>query len=109
MGQIFLTHWEERLPDGRWVMHRPGEEAALDGEVLKSAVPRGIVGVPVAAPAVAKPADEPARDVLDSPAAEAPERPLKTAKLEAWQDYARTVGVDPGTLTKAELIAKIGG
>ena len=36
------------------------------------------------------------------------DRPLKTAKLEAWQAYARSVGVNVTGKSKAEIIAAVG-
>lgn len=33
-------------------------------------------------------------------------RPNKAAKLAAWQDYARSQGVDPKKMTREELIAR---
>lgn len=105
---VFLTHWEERLPDGRWVMHRPGEEVAATGDDLARLESRGIVGDPEPKPdpVPAPPAAEPS-DQVEAPA-DTSERPLKTAKLEAWQEYARSVGVNVGEKSKAEIIAAVG-
>ncbi|WP_257202952.1 hypothetical protein [Corynebacterium cystitidis] len=42
-----------------------------------------------------------AEDASDSD----PERPPRSANLEAWQNYARTRGVDPKGMKKPDLIA----
>ncbi|MGX1598592.1 hypothetical protein ACWIDS_16200 [Dietzia maris] len=105
MAKVFLSHWEERLPDGRWVMHRPGEEATVTGDVLARLEGIGAVGDPKPAPAprpVAVPAAQEESEVSTS------DRPLKTAKLEAWQDYARSLGVSTTGKSKAEIIAAVG-
>lgn len=105
MAKVFLSHWEERLPDGRWVMHRPGDEVTVTGDVLARLESIGAVGEPKPAPAprpVAVPAAQEEAGVSTS------DRPLKTAKLEAWQDYARSLGVSTTGKSKAEIIAAVG-
>lgn len=42
-----------------------------------------------------------------SAAEEGPKRPPKTAKLELWQAYARSQGVDPGSMSRSEIIAAL--
>lgn len=106
MAKIFLTYWEERLPDGRWVMHRPGEEVTVTGDVLAWLERTGSVGEPKPAP-VPRPIAAPASSQVEA-AVSTSDRPLKTAKLEAWQDYARTLGVSTTGKSKAEIIAAVG-
>ncbi|WP_291478487.1 hypothetical protein [Corynebacterium sp.] len=60
-------------------------------------------------PAVETPEPEPAPaepEPSDDAAEEKAKRPSKVAKLEAWQDYARSRGVDPKGMKKEELIAR---
>ncbi|MCT2299752.1 hypothetical protein M3G04_02355 [Dietzia cinnamea] len=104
MAKVFLSHWEERLPDGRWVMHRPGEEVAVTGDVLARLESIGAVGEPTPAPA---PQPVAATEPEEVPVGTS-DRPLKTAKLEAWQAYARSVGVNVTGKSKAEIIAAVG-
>lgn len=115
MGQIFLSHYEQVLPDGRRVMRRPGDEAADLADELERLVRCGAVGDPPAAPAASRDVEHDEHDehTADDGASTVgvPEneggRPRKTATLEVWQNYARSVGVDPAGMSKADLIAAV--
>lgn len=106
MAKIFLTYWEERLPGGRWVMHKPGEEVTVTGDVLARLERIGTVGqsTPVPAP---QPIATPSTAQVEA-AVSTSDRPLKTAKLESWQAYAQSIGVSTTGKSKAEIIAAIG-
>lgn len=96
----------------RW----PGYSAEVDGPTFDALKALGAVEV-VEAPAEASAAveDEPAEapvevESTDEPdeveeAPEGMERPKKVANLETWQTYARSMGIDPKGMTKAEIIA----
>ena len=104
--QVFRGFWEEELPDGRRVMHRPGDPVTLtDPAELARLTTLGVVGSEVrrVVPEPVAPVEEPA-----APPAPEREKPWKTAKLEVWQEYARGVGVDPAGKSKAEIIAAVG-
>lgn len=93
---------------------RPGviEVSDADGAVM---LERGLVvdpTVPAAAPvSEPAPASNPEPDGETAPEAETPDgvkRPRKTARVDAWRDYAESKGIDPKGMTKAELIAAVG-
>ena len=54
-----------------------------------------------------EPEPDPEADAPDEvdEAPEGVERPKKVANLDTWQSYARSLGIDPKGMTKAEIIA----
>ena len=38
-----------------------------------------------------------------------PSMPAESDRKDAWEDYARSQGVDPAGMTKVELIERLGG
>ena len=107
MGKVFRGFWEEKLSDGRRTMHRPGDEVKVSGDVLARLERLGVVVDEGKAQPAPSPVPEP-EPVGEESAPATAEKPWKTAKLDVWQDYARSQGVDPSGLSKQELIAKLG-
>lgn len=97
-----------RVPlDGpiRW----PGYTAEVDDATFDALSARGVLEV---APELEPDpeADDPSEPEPDPEAEpdevpEGVERPKKVANLDTWQAYARSLGIDPKGMTKAEIIA----
>lgn len=99
----------------RW----PGYSADVDDATFEALAALGAIEVapvsePVADDAPELESDDPSGPEPD-PEADAPDeadespedmdRPKKVANLDTWQAYARSVGIDPKGMTKAEIIA----
>lgn len=120
MALILRKHWRP-VVGGRVVRYVPGDELSEGHPKRDWLVRHGIaveagdsaphLGDPVEpdeAPEDAQEAaqDGPEADVQDADAPEA-KRPPKVAKLEMWQSYAKTQGVNPKGLTKDEIIGRL--
>lgn len=110
MTTVILTaaQWRHYQPDGH-TTHIKGDRIDLDDETATwlldtgAAVDASTV-TDLESEEVEPEVAEEASDTSDEEP-DPVERPLKTARLEVWQDYARKMRVDPRDRTKAELIA----
>lgn len=85
----------------RW----PGYTAEVDDATFDALSARGVLEV---APEPDPEPDDPSEPDPEPEPDEVPEgveRPKKVANLDTWQAYARSLGIDPKGMTKAEIIA----
>lgn len=96
----------------RW----PGYTAEVDDATFDALSARGVLAAEVPATIVveqspAEPpietaeAEPPIETAEDAPSAEELRRPKQAANLDAWETYARALGIDPKGMTKQEIIA----
>ena len=93
----------------RW----PGYTAEVDDATFDALSARGVLEVapePEPDPEPDDPSEPEPDPEADAPdevdeAPEGVERPKKVANLDTWQSYARSLGIDPKGMTKAEIIA----
>lgn len=106
MALVLKNHWHPTV-DGRVVRHAPGDRLPANHPKRGWMLSHGIAVDEDDVPAVGTPEPTPADpDPSDDATEEKSKRPSKVAKLEAWQDYARSRGVDPKGMKKEELIAR---
>lgn len=87
----------------RW----PGYTAEVDDETFEALSARGVLAVEVPATVVV---EQPAVDVSatleeETPSVDQVRRPKQAANLDAWETYARALGIDTKGMTKQEIIA----
>lgn len=104
MGKIARIKWQKFLP---------GDPVPDDHEQLAWALRNGIIQDEAEYLASrAEPSPAPQTEAVrqdapaEPPAGSGVKRPSKAAKLAAWQDYARSQGLDPKKMTREELIAR---
>lgn len=114
MALILTKHWRPRI-DGRQQNYAPGDSLPTDHPKAGWLLTHGIAvdedatdhPAPAETPAP-EPATGPEQDTGDATPAptSTSKRPPKVAKLEAWQDYARSQGIDPKGMKKEDIIAR---
>lgn len=87
----------------RW----PGYTAEVDDATFDALSARGVLAAEVPATVLVEqsPAEPPIETAEDAPSAEELRRPKQAANLDAWETYARALGIDPKGMTKQEIIA----
>ena len=99
--------WWQRT-DAGLRLRRRGDELTVDAETEAWLRKHGIAGDASEAEAKEK-APEPAAEEVEQVApAEKPSRaqkPAKAAPVDEWRAYAKSLGIDPSGLSKAEIIA----
>lgn len=98
--------WWQRT-DAGLRLRRRGDELTVDAETEAWLRKHGLAGEPEAKEKAAKPKPEPAKEKPAEPA-EKPvraQKPAKAAPVDEWRAYAKSAGVDPAGLSKAEIIA----
>lgn len=91
------------------VVHPPGSVVEVDEATAQWLEACGALVDPSAKSAVAKPATKPKQEPKQEPkepvAASEVERPAKTAPVDTWRKYAKSLGVEVKGLSKQEIIA----
>lgn len=114
MPLIAQMPWQPRDEDGVWHVFEPGDEITgfedrrdwllRNGIAVDSDAQPTEADTPVEAEE-AEEAEEPEPETPAKPAAGTQiKRPAKTAKIDAWRDYIRALGHNPGKKTKEELV-----
>lgn len=116
--QIQLTGFATAPVDGVVTFLKPGLVYDVDGAYAERLVASGVAfdieggELPVsevesdAADAGAEEASEDTAEEASDEASDGLARPAKSDPVAKWQDYARSLGIDPKGMTKQELIAK---
>lgn len=108
MVEVVLTS-PVAWPHPYGIMRHVGDVLEVTNDERDTLESLGVIGGPVAKtpePAQDTPvveAEEPAQEIAEGGV----KRPARSANLEAWQDYARTQGIDPKGMKKPELIAAL--
>ena len=103
---LTVDAWWQRT-DAGLRLRRRGDELTVDAETEAWLRKHGLAGEPKAEEKAAEPKPEPAKEEPAEPA-EKPSRaqkPAKAAPVDEWRAYAKSAGVDPAGLSKAEIIA----
>ena len=103
---LTVDAWWQRT-DAGLRLRRRGDELTVDAETEAWLRKHGLAGEPKAEEKAAEPKPEPAKEEPAEPA-EKPARaqkPAKAAPVDEWRAYAKSAGVDPAGLSKAEIIA----
>lgn len=108
---LTVDAWWQRTEAGLRLRRR-GDELTVDAETEAWLRTHGLAGEPEAEEKAAEPKPEPeAEEKVEEEAAEPVEkparaqRPAKAAPVDEWRAYAKSAGVDPAGLSKAEIIA----
>lgn len=124
MPLIAQMPWQPRDEDGVWHVFEPGDEITgfedrhdwllRNGIAVDSDAQPTEADTPVEAEEAEETEDveevaeetepEPEPETPAEPEAKPVKRPAKTAKIDAWQDYIRAMGHNPGKKTKNELV-----
>lgn len=103
--------WWQRT-DAGLRLRRRGDELTVDAETEAWLRAHGLAGEPEAEEKAPEPKTEPETEekAEEKPAepAEKPvraQKPAKAAPVDEWRAYAKSAGVDPAGLSKAEIIA----
>lgn len=113
MPLIAQMPWQPRDEDGVWHAFGPGDEITGFEDRRDWLLRNGIAVDSDAQPVKAAPVDpEEAEEVSEEPEPETPaqpdptpvKRPAKAAKIDAWRDYIRAMGHNPGKKSKEELM-----
>ena len=98
--------WWQRTDSGLRLRRR-GDELTVDAETEAWLRKHGLAGEPEAKGKAPGPKSEPVKEKPAEPV-EKPARaqkPAKAAPVDEWRAYAKSAGVDPAGLSKAEIIA----
>lgn len=101
--------WWQRT-DAGLRLRRRGDELTVDGETEAWLRTHGLAGESEAEEKAAEPepdaeekAEEKTAEPIEKPARA--QKPAKAAPVDEWRAYAKSAGVDPAGLSKAEIIA----
>ena len=103
---LTVDAWWQRT-DAGLRLRRRGDELTVDAETESWLRKHGLAGESEAKKAAPKPA--PVEEAVAEPEpVEKPvrtQKPAKAAPVDEWRAYAKSAGVDPAGLSKAEIIA----
>lgn len=103
---LTVDAWWQRT-DAGLRLRRRGDELTVDAETEVWLRKHGLAGEPEAKGKAPEPKPEPVKEKPAEPV-EKPARaqkPAKAAPVDEWRAYAKSAGVDPAGLSKAEIIA----
>lgn len=103
---LTVDAWWQRT-DAGLRLRRRGGELTVDAETEAWLRTHGLAGEPKAEEKAPEPKPEPVKEKPAEPV-EKPARaqkPAKAAPVDEWRAYAKSAGVDPAGLSKAEIIA----
>ena len=103
---LTVDAWWQRTDSGLRLRRR-GDELTVDAETEAWLRTHGLAGEPKAEEKAPEPKPEPVKEKPAEPV-EKPARaqkPAKAAPVDEWRAYAKSAGVDPAGLSKAEIIA----
>ena len=95
---LTVDAWWQRT-DAGLRLRRRGDELTVDAETEAWLRTHGLAGEPEAE----EKAEEEAAEPVEKPARA--QKPAKAAPVDEWRAYAKSAGVDPAGLSKAEIIA----
>ena len=95
---LTVDAWWQRT-DAGLRLRRRGDELTVDAETEAWLRTHGLAGEPEAE----EKAEEKAAEPVEKPARA--QKPAKAAPVDEWRAYAKSAGVDPAGLSKAEIIA----
>lgn len=99
--------WWQRT-DAGLRLRRRGDELTVDAETEAWLRTHGLAGEPEAEEKAPEPETEEKAEEKPAEPAEKPvraQKPAKAAPVDEWRAYAKSAGVDPAGLSKAEIIA----
>lgn len=108
--RLVVGSWRPRI-DGQTRVYRAGDVVEVEESVAEWLVGSGAAVDPsvVPDPAPADPVPEVVEpDVEVEVESAGPKRPRNAAKVEAWEAYAKSRGVNTKGMTKREIIAAVG-